>query len=188
MKRKPAGNSRQKLIDAAEELALRDGVSALTLDRVAAEARVSKGGLLYHFPSKDALIEAMVDRHLRTFAGALDQARKAERPGAGRFTRAVLRAAFRQSVRPPERERRMAVALLAAVANRPALLEPAREAYERWLDEACGDGLAPGRSIAVLAALDGLWLWNLFGLARLSPTRSRAVRRALKALAGASRE
>lgn len=185
MSRSGSGNARDSLLDAAEALVRRDGVSTLTLERVAAEARVSKGGLLYHFPSKDRLIEAMIERHLRIHMDGLGAALRTEVPGAGRFSRAVLRAAFAQSARPPERERRMAAGLLAAVATRPALLAPVREAYRQWLKEACADGLPSGQAIAVLAALDGLWFWGLFGLVDLPAARIKDVRRALKTLAGA---
>ncbi len=41
---------------------MRDGTDKATLDAVAARAGVSKGGLLYHFPSKDAMMAAMVRR------------------------------------------------------------------------------------------------------------------------------
>lgn len=188
MKRGRNGNARDKLLDAAEALVRRDGVGTLTLDRVAAEARVSKGGLLYHFPSKERLIEAMIERHLRNHLDGLDAALRAEAAGPGRFSRAVLRAAFAQSARPPERERRMAAGLLAAVATRPALLAPVRQAYRGWLKDARADGLPPGQALTVLAALDGLWFWGLFGLVDLSPARIKELRRALKVLAGTEGE
>ena len=53
---------RDQLLDAAETVAVREGVSRLTFDAVAAEAGVSKGGLLHYFTNKDQLIEAMVQR------------------------------------------------------------------------------------------------------------------------------
>lgn len=53
---------RGALLDAAERVVLRDGAGQLTIDAVAAEAGVSKGGVLYAFPSKDALIDAIFGR------------------------------------------------------------------------------------------------------------------------------
>lgn len=41
-------------------IAGRDGIAALSLNAVAREAGVSKGGLLHHFPNKQALIFALV--------------------------------------------------------------------------------------------------------------------------------
>lgn len=54
--------TRDRLLDAFETLLVSSGSRAATLDAVAAEADVSKGGLLYHFHSKDDLVEAMLDR------------------------------------------------------------------------------------------------------------------------------
>ena len=61
----PAGTatSRDRILDAAERLVVQTGASHLTLDGVAQSAGVSKGGLLYHFPTKEALLEGMIERH-----------------------------------------------------------------------------------------------------------------------------
>lgn len=55
-------STRDRLLDAFEQLLVSGGSRAATLDAVAAAADVSKGGLLYHFHSKDDLIEGMLDR------------------------------------------------------------------------------------------------------------------------------
>ena len=55
-----ATNSRENLLVAAETVIIEKGFAHLTLEAVAAQANLSKGGLLYHFPTKDALIEALV--------------------------------------------------------------------------------------------------------------------------------
>lgn len=51
-----------RLLDAFEALLVSGGSPAATLDAVAAKASVSKGGLLYHFPSKDDLVTGMLER------------------------------------------------------------------------------------------------------------------------------
>ena len=53
---------RATLLDAAEAVVARQGIANLTLESVAAEAGMSKGGLLHHFRTKDRLIEALVRR------------------------------------------------------------------------------------------------------------------------------
>lgn len=50
------------MLDAYEHLLITDGERAATMDAVAALAGVSKGGLLYHFKSKDALVGGLVAR------------------------------------------------------------------------------------------------------------------------------
>ena len=48
------------IIDAAEVVVAEVGAAHMTLDAVAGKAGISKGGLLYHFPTKEALLEAMI--------------------------------------------------------------------------------------------------------------------------------
>lgn len=55
-------SARDRVLDAFETVLVDQGARAATLDAVAAEAGVSKGGLLYHFPNKDALIDGMLAR------------------------------------------------------------------------------------------------------------------------------
>ncbi|TFD68967.1 TetR/AcrR family transcriptional regulator [Cryobacterium ruanii] len=58
----PSASTRDRLLDAFEELLVEGGERSATLDAVAAAAAVSKGGLLYHFASKDALIDGLLAR------------------------------------------------------------------------------------------------------------------------------
>lgn len=60
--RTDGASTRDRILDAFEMLLVEGGGKIATLDAVAARAEVSKGGLLYHFPSKDAMVDAMLDR------------------------------------------------------------------------------------------------------------------------------
>lgn len=62
-------SARDRVLDAYETLLIEHGPGSATLDAVAAAAQVSKGGLLYHFGSKDALAAGLLDR-LRTRSAA----------------------------------------------------------------------------------------------------------------------
>ncbi|GGC70801.1 TetR/AcrR family transcriptional regulator [Hoyosella rhizosphaerae] len=55
-------SARDRILDALEQLLVTTGSPQFTLESVAQAAEVSKGGLLYHFPSKDALLLGLVDR------------------------------------------------------------------------------------------------------------------------------
>ena len=59
-----ANNSREHILDTYVDLLIRSGERAATLNAVATPAKVSKGGLLYHFSSKKALLEALAERTL----------------------------------------------------------------------------------------------------------------------------
>ena len=54
--------AREKVLDAFEAILIAEGERAATLDATAKAAGVSKGGLLYHFHSKDDLETGLVER------------------------------------------------------------------------------------------------------------------------------
>jgi AcrR family transcriptional regulator len=54
--------ARDKVLDAFEAILIGEGERSATMDATARAAGVSKGGLLYHFASKEALELAVVDR------------------------------------------------------------------------------------------------------------------------------
>jgi AcrR family transcriptional regulator len=188
---KPAGRSRQaakaeatrdRQLDAAESVVLRDGVAALTLETVADMAGVSKGGLLYHFPSKRALVEALIARLVRLLVDRYDAELERAAPGPGRAIRAFVRGMPEDGSAEDKRLRRMTSALLAAEMEDPSLLAPLQAFYKRVFADIRADGGNEGLALAVLAAVDGLWLSELLGLYRLDPARRRALSAALERL------
>ena len=56
--------TRDRIVDVAVRFIARNGARGTSLADVAAEAGVSQTGLLYHFGSKEALLSAVMDRHL----------------------------------------------------------------------------------------------------------------------------
>ncbi|MDI3411970.1 TetR/AcrR family transcriptional regulator [Bacillus sonorensis] len=50
---------RQLILNTAKHIILDHDFNALTLDAVAKQVSISKGGLLYHFPNKEALIKGL---------------------------------------------------------------------------------------------------------------------------------
>jgi AcrR family transcriptional regulator len=158
--------TRARLLDAATDVLLHDGAQALTLDAVAKQAQVSKGGLLYHFPTKQALIAGMVDRLVGHFDTALAQA--GDEPGAA--TRVYLTATVEQQpTAAGSAADRTTAALLAAAIVEPEALAPLREIYEAWQRRLENDGIDPAVATAVRLAVDGWWLSRLVNLA--PPTR-----------------
>src|SRR4029079_17183451 len=76
--------------DAAETVIARQGIGSLTLDAVAAEAHVSKGGLLHPFATKDRLVEALVRRCADDWRARYTAAYDETPAGPGRMARALV--------------------------------------------------------------------------------------------------
>lgn len=77
-----AKDTRDRILRALRHLLASGGTDAVTLEAVAAAAGVSKGGLLYHFPSKAALYQGL----LLQIRGnvEVEMAEAVERSGAAR--------------------------------------------------------------------------------------------------------
>lgn len=149
------------------------GTGQLTLDAVAAAAGISKGGLLHRFPSKEALLEAMVTRQIERHEETVRAARAALPDTPGKELCAYVLAATRDAANT----KRICSALIAAAANEPKLLAPVRAHYRARLAEmaaaATGGNLA--RAAVVCLATDGLWLMELMHLSPLDPRERDAV-------------
>lgn len=61
----------KQLLESAVSFASRDGIASLSVNAVAREAGVSKGGLLHHFPNKQALIFTLFARLLAIMEEAI---------------------------------------------------------------------------------------------------------------------
>ena len=67
-------STRQRILDAAERLVIDNGFAATSVDRVIADARSSKGSFFHHFPSKNELAKALVERYAAADIAHLDGA------------------------------------------------------------------------------------------------------------------
>lgn len=177
-------DARTRILDAAERIVQARGVTALTLDAAAKEAGVSKGGLLYHFASKEALLIGLLTRLATYIEADFEGVLALQPPGRGRATRAVLAWTFDHPDSVCEQHERAAGVFLAAFHQDPALLDPIREVVGRMRGRLAEDGLPPGHAIAVQAACDGLFMWSIFGLHKLSEDEQRTLRAALETLIG----
>jgi AcrR family transcriptional regulator len=172
-------SSRNALLDAAEMVVLAVGAGHLTLDAVADKAGVSKGGLIYHFPSKEALLEAMMTRLLARFNERQAKAAESLPPGVRRELQAYVAA----SLTDPEETKRLSAAILAVVANNPRLLAPVQEYFRQWFAGLPDSGLGFGRAAVISLAVDGLWLLEMLQLSPLDRRRREEVAQELFRLA-----
>jgi AcrR family transcriptional regulator len=173
--------ARARLLEAAERLVAESGAAHLTLDAVASAAGVSKGGLLYHFPNKEALLAAMVERYLDDLGECVAEAARTDAGAAAN----PLRAHVLGLLEALSANRPLGSALLAASGGDPGLLDPCREYYARSLAELsrlpCGfEGAA-----LVLLATDGLLLGELLRISPFTPAQREQLVAALLRIAEA---
>lgn len=170
------------LLDAAETVVARQGIANLTLDAVAAEAHLSKGGLLHHFPSKDRLVEALVARSAESWRQCFSDAYDRTPEGPGRMARALLDHCLSDAEGWTAELQRSSSACFAALAQNPSLMQPMRDVYAELHRRVADDGLPPGIGEAVASSIDGLWLYWVLGLADVNQDLVARVRGALEQL------
>lgn len=72
--------TRARLIDAAHRLAIRQGFDRTSVNDVMDAANVKKGAFYYHFPDKDSLILAVLERDSAQFLSRLEDSLKSDTP------------------------------------------------------------------------------------------------------------
>lgn len=154
-------SNRDKIIDSAMAIVRDQGVAKLTLDEAAKGAGMSKGGVLYHFKTKDDLIRGMVER-LITQCDAMNQAYYDREPeGPYRWARAVVRTGFDPNGPASDK---LAGALLASVAVNPELVAPLQAWYEQWIERINADSPTPMLAGLICMAMDGYNFERILGL------------------------
>jgi AcrR family transcriptional regulator len=165
---------RAALLDAAVGVIRRDGAQSLTLDAVAAQAGVSKGGVLYHFNTKRALIDGLLARWLDDFEERLD---------GEDFAAAYVRACDLSDAGPDVTASEFG--LLAALIEEPEVLEAARERYAGWMERLLSGPMSVDDAWLVRLAADGLWYSDLLGIAApAGEDRRRLIGRLLALTSG----
>ena len=99
--RTPDVPTRQRILDAALDLFGTRGVDAVSLDEIARDVGVRKQTVLYWFPSKDELIDAVLEATAAELIVVIDAAVRAAPDDPLDRIDAVVRAVFRPAVRRP---------------------------------------------------------------------------------------
>ena len=154
-------SARGRILAAAAEVAREQGAGNLSLDAVAARAGVSKGGLLYHFPSKAELMRTCVEAFVLDFEARLETATQESRGG-------LLGAFVRLTLKEFDKSGPGASAVLAAMADDPDFLQPVKAFKRRLLDRLLAETDRPAETLLAYLALEGLRSLHLFEMDILS--------------------
>jgi AcrR family transcriptional regulator len=160
-------SSRERILEAAAEVARNAGPGHLSLDAIAQRAGVSKGGLLYNFPTKAKLLQGLVEKHLNEMEAALDEASSRGEPLLSSFLRVIENSSAED--RPP------AAWLFSAIAEDPGFLEPINRFRGNLLKRLRAQGGNPGDILMVFMAMEGLQCMKLFDTDLLSAQERAAL-------------
>ncbi|MBM0207545.1 TetR family transcriptional regulator [Micromonospora sp. STR1s_5] len=146
---------------AARDAVRRNGAARLTLDAVAAEAKISKASVLYDYKTKVALITAVIERRVAAENERIQSRIRELGAGPDAVIRGRIAAASRSV---SDADRAVAVSLCAAAARDAALRAPIQDAYRHWTSEIARTSTSPRGALLAFLALEGLMLMEWFGL------------------------
>lgn len=149
------GSVRERILEAAERVVADVGAARLTLDIVAQSAHVSKGGLLYHFPSKESLLSALAQRYVHSMEQCMERAKGSL---CEQDRSRDLKSCIVGILGSDPRSKAMGAALLATAANDLTLLEVIRERIAAYTRELAASQADFARAAVVTLAVDGLMM------------------------------
>lgn len=156
MGRKPTIN-RDRLLDLAEDIVRAEGAKGLTVGALAQAAGISKGGVQYSFASKDALVEALVERWTSQFDRMLD--------AEGAATPVELIHRYIKAMRSSQQAMDAKMAgLMAGYFQNSDNLGETRRWYRQMFERLAGDDEEARAARVAFLAVEGLFLMRMAGL------------------------
>jgi len=160
-----------EILLAAAKIVKEQGIFNLTLEATAAKAGISKGGLLYHFPSKEALVKGMVEHLAQNYEYKVAANVERSVVEKGKWTKSYVDATFNNNNENMD----MQAGLLAAKAVNTELLNPIRELFSKWQSEIEHDGIDPIKATIIRLATDGIWLSELFDINHIEEEKKEII-------------
>lgn len=155
--------SRKAALAAALTIIARDGPGRLTLDAIARESGLSKGGLMHQFRTKEAVLRALLEQQMAHFGAFTDEFRRTHAASLAQPELATQIATSKEII---AQQYSVAQAMLAALASDPALLIDAREQDAARVAQIKAEAADPELAVLRWAAARGL---ALLAMLRLCP-------------------
>ncbi|MCC6792695.1 MAG: TetR/AcrR family transcriptional regulator [Thermomicrobiales bacterium] len=137
---------RRQVLDAALEVFARDGYGDAAMDDIAKASATSKGGLYFHFPSKQSIFLSLLDEATELLIERVEKAMAAERDPIAKGD-AALREVLHTFGGHRMLARLLLVEALGAGKEFNAKLSSLHEAFagiiKAWLDESVAAGVLP---------------------------------------------
>lgn len=159
--------ARQKVLDAARRIVETRGAGHLTFDTLAAESGVTRGGITYHFRTKEDLLKALIEADIAGWSTAAAELGDAADLPCAKACR-MLGHVRSSLAGDDDAHRRFVSGMVSAAMIDPSLLDPVRGHLAASFADWRWDDADLERYLLLLAA-DGLFWAEVFGVSPLPP-------------------
>ena len=158
---RPRAIDRATILDAAEQVVLRDGAARLTLDAVAVVAGISKASVIYDYKTKQALIQAVVERWINVWGERLDEATTRYKDSDNPRLRARIDVARDYN---EEEDGAVVFQLCSAMTQDEQLRQTMNEGFREELSKMLKSAKNPDKSLLAFLAIEGMSILQMFGV------------------------
>lgn len=174
-----APETNTRILDAVMKLILRGGLPAVTLSAVCRQAGISKGGLMHHFPCKESLVDAFLQRSVEEYLHAVRQAAEQHVAGTGQRSKAILDLFLGEPDGCETDDCGDCAAVMVALVQGggdPTLVDEVSQTLFQWMRD---DGLSQELAELIVVTLDGVWLQSLIATSDTLVARKKRIRNKL---------
>lgn len=157
----PTTDTASRILDAVMQLILKGGLPAVTLSAVCQHAGISKGGLVHHFPSKERLVGAFIERSTEQYWALIQQAVAPHVAGRGRRAKAYVDLVLAKPELNPDHCEHECLAVMLAFIQSGGQYKVAQALYSRLTQLLIDDGLMRQSAEMLIAATDGMWFQSI---------------------------
>lgn len=153
---------RQALLEQTAKLTIEQGLSKVTFQAVADAVGVTKGGVMHHFATKDALILAVFDDAMTKFEAEVDAAMAKDDVSYGSFTRAYVDATISLGEKGQTQFDHQATLYVLMLGDRDL-----RELWAQWSNQQLQKHKKTDNTETLCMArlvADGIWLSDFSGI------------------------
>ena len=172
--RVPKGQVRDSIVEAVGRVLAREGIANTTVEAIAVEAGMSKGGVLYYFPNKKDLLASLVKHYENDFRERQEALLAKLPPTPHRNLKSAVMLMVSDMEKNPE-----AVPNLGSMLDDPDLRQDVLEIKRQTFKEAIRGAADPAEVALILYTVDGLWMDLKFNPMVIPPAKRRAAIKAL---------
>jgi len=173
-----AQEKRKHILNSAINFLIENSFDDLTLDAIAKQANVSKGGLLYHFSSKEALCLGIVKQIFQDFINRFNELANKDPIEKGKWTRAYINA----SLFDINNAGIINIGLMSysKLSNNSSIDELLQ--FEYIQSKIAEDGIDPTIAMTIRLAIDGMYYSDMFNIMKLqTEVRNEIIKKLINA-------
>ncbi len=182
MTKQTTADTPTRILDAVMELILDGGLPAVTQSGVCRRAGISKGGLVHHYPTKEAMVDAFLQRAGQDYLDLVESAMGNRVAGSGKRAAAYIDLFLGDSASTDCNANRDCAAAMVAIVQGSGCQSEISGFYQRLIRMLRDDGVSLDLAELIITSVDGVWLQSMIEPPETLLVRAARLQRRLKRL------